>query len=139
FARERATIICAETSAIFLAHALGRKTGNPVAVTAVDTLRHPTAALRTGCIADDRPLLVVSDVITTGRSLAPLLSLKPDAITGIVAFAVLSTARFASFARSYGVESEWLISSTWEACAPNPTDCRGCATGMPALMASEFS
>ncbi|MEM9494310.1 MAG: hypothetical protein AAGC55_34510, partial [Myxococcota bacterium] len=63
FTTQPATIVCAETSAIFLAQALGRKTGNPVAVTAVDTARHPTSILRTGDIDPSRPMLVVSDVI----------------------------------------------------------------------------
>lgn len=140
FAGAPATIVCAETSAIFLAQALGRKTGNPVAVTAIDAVRHPTSRLRTGQIADDRAILVVSDVITTGRSLAPLLDLKPaDQILGIVAFAVLSTARFAEFARSRQVEAEWLLSSTWETNRPHPLECSGCAANAPVLHASEFS
>lgn len=141
FARTRATIVCAETSAIFLAQALGRQTGNPVAVTAVNTARHPTSMLRTGTISPDLPMLIVSDVITTGRSLSPLISLKPasQSIIGIISFAVLSTDRFEHFARSHGLESEWLIASTWEVSSPDPDECRGCAMGTPLLMASEFS
>jgi orotate phosphoribosyltransferase len=139
FVSKPATIVCAETSAIFLAQALGRKTGNPVAVTAVDTARHPTSRLRTGMIDSTSPILVVSDVITTGRSLTPLLDLNPGQITGIVAFAVLSTARFAEFARSRQVEAEWLLASTWENNRPHPLDCSGCASKAPLLHASEFS
>ena len=140
-ARERCTIVCAETSAIFLARALGRVTGNPVAVAAIDSARRPTSTLRTGTIDTTRPLLVVSDVISTGRSLAPLLTLRGDSkhILGIVAFAVLSTARFGQFARSHGVEAEWLVSSTWEPHHPHPEDCNGCANGTPILHSSEFS
>jgi orotate phosphoribosyltransferase len=141
FVSKPATIVCAETSAIFLAQALGRKTGNPVAVAAVDTARHPTSRLRTGTIDARSPMLVVSDVITTGRSLTPLLDLKesPDDITGIVSFAVLSTARFAEFARSRGVEAEWLLAATWDTNRPHPLDCSGCASRTPVLHASEFS
>ena len=140
FVNQPSTIVCAETSAIFLARALGRKTGNPVAVTAIDSLRHPTGILRTGTVSRDRPILLVSDVITTGRSLAPLLALAPETgILGIVSFAVLSTARFQDFAREHGVESEWLISSTWENSPPDPGECRGCARGDSLVPASEFS
>jgi orotate phosphoribosyltransferase len=141
FVSKPATIVCAETSAIFLAQALGRKTGNPVAVTAVDTARHPTSRLRTGMIDGASPILVVSDVITTGRSLIPLLDLKPSPgeITGVVAFAVLSTARFAELARSRRIEAEWLLASTWETNRPHPLDCSGCASRAPLLHASEFS
>lgn len=140
-ARAPSTIVCAETSAIFLARALGRATGNPVAVAAIDTARRPTATLRTGHVDPARPILVVSDVISTGRSLAPLLTLRDDAtqILGIVAFAVLSTARFGQFARSHGVEAEWLASSTWEPHHPHPEDCTGCANNTPILHSSEFS
>ena len=141
FVRESATIVCAETSAIFLARALGRATGNPVAVAAIDTLRRPTSILRTGHLDEKRPIIVVSDVISTGRSLAPLLKLRDDPaqVLGIAAFAVLSTARFGQFARSHDVEAEWLASSTWEPHHPHPEDCTGCASGTPLLHASEFS
>lgn len=141
FARQPATIVCAETSAIFLARALGRATGNPVAVAAIDTARRPTSTLRTGAVDDQRPLLVVSDVISTGRSLAPLLTLREDStrMLGIVAFAVLSTARFGQFARAHGVEAEWLVSSTWEPHHPHLEDCTGCASDTPILHSSEFS
>lgn len=140
FVNQPSTIVCAETSAIFLARALGQKTGNPVAVTAIDSLRHPTGMLRTGAIPTDRPILLVSDVITTGRSLAPLLALAPDAdILGIVSFAVLSTARFHDFVQPHGIESEWLVSSTWENSRPDPDECNGCARGDSLVPASEFS
>lgn len=141
FARQPCTIVCAETSAIFLAQALGRATKNPVAVAAIDTVRRPTATLRTGQIVEEQPILVVSDVISTGRSLAPLLTLREDAsqIIGIVAFAVLSTPRFGQFARAHGVEAEWLASSTWEPHHPHLEDCTGCANSTPLLHASEFS
>lgn len=141
FAREPATIVCAETSAIFLAQALGRATGNPVAVAAIDTARRPTSMLRKGRIEPDRPILVVSDVISTGRSLAPLLTLQQDSeqILGIAAFAVLSTTRFDQFARAHGVDAEWLVSSTWEPHHPHPEDCMGCANNRTLLHASEFS
>lgn len=140
FVSEPSTIICAETSAIFLAQALGRKTNNPVAVTAIDSMRHPTAMLRTGEVEAGRPILLVSDVITTGRSLSPLLELAPPGgIRGIVSFAVLSTARFQEFARQHGIESEWLLSTTWETRPPTPRECSGCANGDPLLSANEFS
>lgn len=138
FIAEPATLVCAETSAIFLAHALGRKTGNPVAVTAIDSMRHPTAMMRTGAIDANRPMLLVSDVITTGRSLLPLLDLAPPlGIRGIIAFAVLSTARFQDFARQHDLESEWLASSTWD--TMDPRECTGCANNEPLLPASELS
>ncbi|MCG8424849.1 MAG: hypothetical protein MJE77_43730 [Proteobacteria bacterium] len=141
FVAKPSTIVCAETSAIFLAQALGRKTGNSVAVTAIDTMRQPTAMLRTGNVDSRQPIVLVSDVITTGRSLTPLLGLKPSssAFRGIVAFAVLSTARFQDFARERNLESEWLVSSTWEASSPAPAECRGCADGETLLPANEFS
>lgn len=141
FAREPCTIVCAETSAMFLAQALGRATGNPLAVAAIGTGRRPTATLRTGKINEEHPILVVSDVISTGRSLAPLLALREDAsqVAGIVAFAVLSTTRFSQFARAHDVESEWLVSSTWEPHHPHVEDCAGCANESPLLRASEFS
>ena len=139
--KERCTIVCAETSAIFLARALSTATDNPVAVAAIDSARRPTSTLRTGRIDPTRPILVVSDVISTGRSLAPLLTLRgdPSQILGVVAFAVLSTARFGQFARSHGVEAEWLVSSTWEPHHPHPEDCTGCADDTPILHSSEFS
>lgn len=141
FASEPATIVCAETSAIFLARALGRKTGNPVAVAAVDGRRQPTGTLRTGKIAPDRPILVVSDVITTGRSLLPLLSFKdsPKDILGIVSFAVLAAPRFERFARAHHLPSSWLIAATWQIHPPSERECPGCAAGIPILPASEFS
>jgi orotate phosphoribosyltransferase len=140
FASQPATLVCAETSAIFLARALGRRTGNPVAVAAVDRRRHPTAVLRTGEIAADRPVLVVSDVITTGRSLAPLIGLGgPGGAIGIAAFAALSTARFEDFARSRGLEAEWLMASTWQTARPDAAECTGCRDDTPLFLASEFS
>lgn len=141
FARAPATIVCAETSAIFLAQALGRKTGNPVVVTAVDANRQPTKTLRTGRIQPELPILVVSDVITTGRSLLPLLSLKPsiDDITGIISFAVLSATRFEQFARAHHLPCEWLMAATWRMDIPSERACRGCALGEPLLLGSEFS
>lgn len=141
YARGEATIVCAETSAIFLARALGRKTGNPVAVTAVDANRQPTATLRTGTIADDRPILVVSDVITTGRSLLPLLSLRasPRDILGIVSFAVLAAPRFERFARAHRLSSVWLMAAGWQLHPPTERTCADCAAGLPILPASEFS
>ncbi len=141
FAAQPATIVCAETSAIFLARALGRRTQNPVAVTAVDAQRQPTPTLRTGTLASDRPILVVSDVITTGRSLLPLLSLKatPGEIIGIVSFSVLSAPRFERFARAHQLQSGWLLSATWNIHASSERECPGCAAGIPILPASEFS
>ncbi|WP_428264032.1 hypothetical protein [Haliangium sp.] len=141
FASAPGTIVCAETSAIFLARALGRKTGNPVVVTAVDANRQPTATLRTGTLDPERPMLVVSDVITTGRSLLPLLSLKssPKEILGIVSFAVLSASRFERFARAHRLQSGWLIGATWQIHSPSERECPGCAAGTPILPASEFS
>jgi orotate phosphoribosyltransferase len=141
FAAAPATIVCAETSSIFLARALGRKTGNPVAVAAADANRQPTGTLRTGKIAPDRPILVVSDVITTGRSLLPLLSFKssPKDILGIVSFAVLAAPRFERFARAHHLPSAWMIAATWQIHPPSERECPGCAAGIPILPASEFS
>lgn len=141
FAAAPATIVCAETSAIFLARALGRKTGNAVAVAAVDANRQPTATLRTGEIPEDRPILVVSDVITTGRSLLPLLGFRssPKDILGIVSFAVLAAPRFERFARAHHLPSAWLVAATWQSHPPSERECPGCAAGTPILPASEFS
>ncbi|ACY16234.1 hypothetical protein [Haliangium ochraceum] len=141
FASAEATIVCAETSAIFLARALGRKTGNPVAVTAVDATRQPTDLLRTGCIDESRPILVVSDVITTGRSLLPLLGLRssPRDILGIVSFAVLAAPRFERFARAHNLPSAWLMAAGWQILPSSERECPGCAAGLPILPANEFS
>lgn len=137
YAREPATIVCAETSAIFLAQALGRKTGNPVAV--VDTAHHPMPRLRTGTISNTQPILVVSDVVTDGQSLLPLLELSPSQVAGIVAFAVQSPSAFTQFAQTHDIKAEWLLSTTWMTNRPHPVDCRGCAATTPILHAIEFS
>jgi orotate phosphoribosyltransferase len=139
FAREATAVVCPETAGVFLGKALAEQLELPLAVTAVDAHRRPVPELRTGRLEDEHRLLVVNDVITTGRSLDPILQLGNSCrgIAGVLCFATLQPDRAEQLAAHRGFPLEWLVFSTWR--PVRQEDCDRCAVGEPFLPAAEFN
>ncbi|KYF77298.1 hypothetical protein BE11_17010 [Sorangium cellulosum] len=139
FARNATAIICPETAGVFLAKALAAQLELPLAVTAVDAHRRPVPQFRTGRLERDHRLLVVNDIVTTGRSLEPLLQLgnSCEGIVGVLCFATLQPDRVEQLWRQRELPIEWLVFSTWR---PVPrVHCDRCAAGAAFLSAAEFN
>lgn len=139
FARNATAVVCPETAGVFLGKALAEQMELPLVVTAVDACRRPVPELRAGRLEAEHRLLVVNDIVTTGRSLDPILQLGNSCrgIAGVLCFATLQPDRAEQLATHRGIQLEWLISSTWR--PVRQEDCDRCAVGEGFLPATEFN
>lgn len=122
---------------MLLGRAVADVLGTDLVVAAIDDHRRPTATLRHGQLAAGARLLIVNDVITTGASLEPLLTLPRMKVVGVAAFAVLSTDPLRRLESARGVRAQWLVSGTWS--TYERTACPLCVDRVPLVPASEFN
>jgi orotate phosphoribosyltransferase len=133
-------VLCPESSGYFLGQAIAALTGKPCAIAAINALREPTKVLRRGDIASGASVLVVNDVVTTGKSLEPLLTVARGAgasVAGVAVFASLRPQAFARFRNDRGLAGAHLVSASWQTFAP--AACPVCRTRESLIPAAEFN
>ena len=133
-------VLCPESSGYFLGQAIAARCRKELVVAAINTLRQPTSALRRGVIAAGSSVLLVNDVVTSGGSLKPLLSVAESAasrVAGIAMFASLRPQQLARFRSEHSLAGAHLVSATWNTFAP--ADCPICKTGESLIPAAEFN
>lgn len=133
-------IIAPESAGFFLGNALATLLKVPLSVSAIDWQRHPTGRLRTGTITAGSKVLVVNDVVTTGRSLHTLLSCVRDQgakVAGVAVFAALDASAFAKFLYDERLPGAYLVAAKWT--PTPPAECQPCARQEPLMPAGEFN
>lgn len=131
-------VLCAETAARFLGAALAESIGAELAIAAVDERRQPRAALLAGALEGRREVVVVTDVVTTGRSVAPLVEMARAAPrVRLAAFACLDPRGIGSALAQLRVEGGCLLEGRWTSYAAS--DCALCREGVELVPAYEFN
>jgi orotate phosphoribosyltransferase len=138
--KESNLVLVPESAGFFLGASVARSLGAALAVAQIDDLRCPRKALRHGAIAQGDRVLLVNDVITTGKSLEPLLQLVRDcgaAVARILTFACTDPKRARLFRNKIGVDVRWLATCAWS--TNKPEVCEGCRRREVLLPATEFN
>lgn len=131
------TVLAPESAGLLLARAVADYLGAPLAVAAIDEQRRPTRYLRHGSVAPGRRIIIVNDVITTGKSLDPLFSAPQTAVAGLLSFAASGDAA-RRIEQQRGIRAQWLASIAWGTF--EPSSCPLCADDQePVLPAAEFN
>ncbi len=91
-----------------------------------------------GRIEPGEPVIVVTDIITTGSSLSALLGAAGTRPIGVLAFAALSADPLLCLDETRpDVRTDWLAQATW---TPRDVDrCPQCEAGEPQIPATEFN
>jgi orotate phosphoribosyltransferase len=137
-----ATLLCADGPARDLATAIQRNAGDScrLAVCQLDEARRPVATLRLGHLDPSSKIVIVADVVTTGRSLQPLIEVVRASnarAVGIAAFATLNRLRFDQIASEHGLAGVVLVSATWP--LMKPAECELCERLQELFPAYEFN
>jgi orotate phosphoribosyltransferase len=134
-------VLCAETASRFLGAALAESIGAELAIAAVDERRQPRAELVAGALEGRREVVVVTDVVTTGRSVAPLVEMARAAPGAprvrLAAFACLDPRGIAGALAQLRVEGGCLLEGRWTSYAAS--DCALCREGVELVPAYEFN
>ena len=133
-------VLCPESGGYVLGQAIAARTETELVVSAINSLRRPTANLRRGPVPSGSSVLIVNDVVTTGSSLEPLLSATISAgatLAGIATFASLRPQDFARFRNAHGLAGAHLVSAAWKTYAP--AECPLCHTRESLVPAAEFN
>lgn len=133
------TLVAPESAGFFLAEALKRKTGAPMAVVSTDARRRPSFQSRPGkpLTSGDRVVLV-NDVATSGGSLRLLrdyVERSGASVVGTVVFAVLG-ANARELLSAWGLPAVWLIEPRWPTYEPG--ECPLCQAGKPYVLSLEL-
>ena len=136
-----AVVLCAETAARFLGAALAESIGAALAIAEVDDRRQPRAALLAGALEGRREVVVATDVVTSGRSIAPLVEMA-RATPGVdrvrlAAFACLDPRGLGGALAQLRVEGGCLLEGRWTSYAAS--DCALCREGVELVPAYEFN
>lgn len=134
------TVLCAETAGRYLGAALARALDADVAIAEVDEWRRPTSVLRRGTIRGASDVIVATDVVTTGRSLLPLLALAREARSRsirVVAFARLDDGPAPPELAHSEIPVDGLMQGRWTRYVA--TDCALCRNGIPLIPAMELN
>jgi orotate phosphoribosyltransferase len=134
---ERLTVVAPESAGLLLARGVADTLQAELVVTAVDDHRRPTSLVRHGRLAPGANVLIVTDVVTTGASLEPLLNIPKVSVVGLAAFAVLSTDPLRRLETVRGIRSQWLVNGTWS--TYERTACPLCTDQVPLVPAGEFN
>ena len=133
-------VVCPESSGYFLGQAIAARSGTQLAVTAINALRQPRPALRRGQLPTGASVLVVNDVVTTGRSLEPLVDVAKSfgaRVTGVATFASLRPQQFARFRAEQRLAGAYLVSASWRTFSE--PECPMCRTRESVIPAAEFN
>lgn len=136
-----ARVLCAETAARYLGIALRDSMGGTIAIARVDDRRHPCAVLRGGdTLEGAREIVVVTDVLTTGDSIAPLVDMARQsgaASVKLVAIACLGHLDMQRMLAHRGLEGGCLLQGQWT--SYRDRHCALCQEGLPLVPAFEFN
>lgn len=131
------TVVAPESAGILLGRAVSDELGVPLAVMAIDGARRPTGTFRVGKVASGHRVLIVNDVITTGKSIAPLLEMGADRPIGVLTYGALSTDPMLSLEEDRGIVVNWLVAATWR--TYDEGECQACVRGEAIVPAGEFN
>lgn len=132
-------ILAAETSPRYLAEALSERLAAPRALAAVDGQRRPTRQLRDGSLAEAARVLIVTDVVSTGASIEPLVQLAREHTrrVSVVAVAAQGSMPLEAVEARLGVPSSALARARWQTASDG--ECALCRDRVPLLPAFEFN
>jgi len=138
---EGSRLLCSESAGIFLAEAINRRSGPPLAVTRIDRRRRPVNEWLVGRVQAGDHVIVVCDIITQGLSLVRLLEiarLNAAVVTGVLAFAALKRPELLGTLKAHGnLRGKWLFESRWPTWAPE--QCPRCLEGGVPLSSIELA
>jgi len=140
--RDHSHLVClaSENASGYLGRALAETLGARVALARIDECRRPTSALSSGEVSPGDSVLIVSDVVTTGQSIEPLLELVKERQAtpiGIAALLVLDSKQWLSFLAQHELPGEGLLEALWDPVAAER--CPQCARGEALLPGFEFN
>ena len=132
-------ILCPESAGFELGRALSRRLAIPMAVLAVDRTRRPIPRLVTGHLAPEDDVLLVNDIITTGKALETMSRFVANERGHVRHIAVFATQGDAarSFAGRNDVPVSHLVHTHWPLYAADA--CPLCRDGGAPLPAAEFN
>lgn len=136
-----ATVLCPESAGFLLGEALARRRRAHLAVAAIGARRTPVPGLRSGELERGRPVVVVNDVVSTGASLEPLLTLAREAeapVAAVLVFATLDERRFHRLLAERDLLGAWLLAANGWPIEPGDS-CAQCREGTPLVPASELN
>ncbi|MEQ8457422.1 MAG: hypothetical protein RLO52_40875 [Sandaracinaceae bacterium] len=128
----RVNVLCAESAAFALAQRVAETTTNSLVVVALDRRRRPTKELRSGAVVQGAPSVIVSDILTTGESLRPLVELAPPPAE-VLAFA----SRLSQPPPEGVTRVTALVRPLWESVAKE--NCDMCRAEAPLIPAAELN
>jgi len=139
-------IICPESAGYLLGRAYfdvlgGESAGAALVVAAVNFERRPLPVIRRGKLRKDIPSVIVNDVATTGRSIAPLVQLAGSVGSEVAAVVHIAVKDLAALRQSIPRDAKlaWLFTQSWPTYPPSDTDCPGCKEGVPLVPAIELN
>lgn len=133
-------VVAPATAAYYLGQHLAKRLGVEAAIFATDERRRPLPRLVAGEIKEGDRILVVSDVVSSGRSVDEMIRLIRDknaAPAAVAAFGAVSPGRFESARRGWGCPSTHLLKIRWESVPKHA--CSACRVGDPMVHASELN
>lgn len=133
-------VIGAETSARFLATALAELIGGRSVLARVDVAdRRPLPEIKQGDLTGAKHAIVVTDVITTGGSIRPLVELARAAVGDlrVLAFASIGPDDATKVLARLNARGQCLVQSTWR--SSQPASCPLCVAGAPLVPGFEFN
>jgi orotate phosphoribosyltransferase len=137
---ERLIVLAASNSGRYVGEALAGQLGVPIALAGIDGWRRPTAQIVAGDIPPGSRVLVVTDVITTGASVTPLIEIARahGEVERLASVVVLDSGRFQELlAQNKGVRGTTLLSARWTSSPPE--QCPQCALGQPLFPALDLT
>jgi len=140
--RSHNQLVClaSDNSSGYLGRALATSLNAKIALAKIDAHRRPTRELADGHLCPGDNVLIVSDVVTTGHSLEPLLEIAKDhqaAPVGVSTLLVLSSTHYLSFLAKHNLPGEDLLEAAWEPVTAET--CTQCASGEGLLPGFEFN
>lgn len=114
--------------------------GKQLLVSSIDAFRRPTGHLEQGLFKQGQKIAIVTDVVTTGSSLACLVSRAAESgaeVIFVAAFVALNANGFKGFLNKNCIRGRALLEATWP--SMSAADCPQCKEEVPLLQGFEFN
>lgn len=137
---ENLVCLSSDNSSAYLGRAVAEVLGARMAITKVNQQRRPVAELSQGTLTSTDNVLIVTDVVTTGSSIDPLLALarQQDAtLVGVSALLVLSSLHFTQLLTKHDLPGDAYLEAGWQ--PEESKTCTQCRQGEPLLAGFEFN